>query len=97
MFDSFRVAWLRVGRWPRLLAAATCLLLAALSALGAAHDRAAARAPARTVPVVVTTHAVAAGRATVPLAHTFRLEEIVDAHRTMEAGTAAGKLVVTTT
>ncbi len=62
MFESLRVLWLRVGRWPRLLAAATCLLLAAFSALGTARDRAAARAPERTVPVVVTTHAVAAGR-----------------------------------
>lgn len=62
MFDSLRSLWFRVGRWPRLIAAATCLLLAALSALGASRDRAAARAPVRTVPVVVTTHPIAAGR-----------------------------------
>ncbi|WP_375504273.1 SAF domain-containing protein [uncultured Jatrophihabitans sp.] len=62
MFDSFRTAWLRVGRWPQLIAAATCLLLAALTALNSARDRAAARAPVRTVSVVVTTHAIGAGR-----------------------------------
>lgn len=39
---------------------------------------------------------VAAGEATVPVGHVYRLEEIVDAHRAMEAGKAAGKLVVLT-
>ena len=61
MFDSFRARWSRFSRWPRLLAAGTCLLLALFSALGAAHDRAAARRPERTVPVVVAVHPLAAG------------------------------------
>lgn len=38
--------------------------------------------------------AVAAGTATVPVGRVFRLSEIVEAHRTMEAGTAGGKIVV---
>jgi NADPH:quinone reductase-like Zn-dependent oxidoreductase len=38
---------------------------------------------------------VAAGAARVPIAQVYRLEEIVDAHAAMEAGSAAGKLVVT--
>lgn len=37
---------------------------------------------------------VAAGRATVPIARTYRLDEIVEAHRFMEHGSAGGKLVV---
>jgi NADPH:quinone reductase-like Zn-dependent oxidoreductase len=37
---------------------------------------------------------VAAGRATVPRGRTFRLDEIVEAHRLMEDGHAGGKLVV---
>jgi len=37
---------------------------------------------------------VAAGRATVPIHATFSLDEIAKAHAIMEAGTAAGKLVV---
>ena len=41
--------------------------------------------------------AVAAGNAVVPIHRTYTLDEIVDAHREMEAGTATGKLVVTTT
>jgi NADPH:quinone reductase len=40
--------------------------------------------------------AVAAGTATVPLGKVFRLDDIVEAHRTMEAGTAGGKIVVLT-
>ncbi|MBV9310384.1 MAG: zinc-binding dehydrogenase [Solirubrobacterales bacterium] len=36
----------------------------------------------------------AAGRAVVPVSHVYRLDEIVQAHAAMEAGTAAGKLVV---
>ena len=37
---------------------------------------------------------VAAGKARVPVSHVYRLDEIVAAHTAMEAGTAAGKLVV---
>jgi len=37
---------------------------------------------------------VAAGTAGVPIGRVFDLDEIQDAHRTMEAGTAGGKLVV---
>jgi NADPH:quinone reductase-like Zn-dependent oxidoreductase len=37
---------------------------------------------------------VAAGRATVPIAGTFNLDGVVDAHRLMEHGSAGGKLVV---
>lgn len=37
---------------------------------------------------------VAAGRAHVPIHHIYRLDEIADAHADMEAGRAAGKLVV---
>jgi NADPH:quinone reductase-like Zn-dependent oxidoreductase len=40
--------------------------------------------------------AAAAGEATVPIDHVYAFDEIVQAHRTMEAGTARGKLVVTT-
>jgi NADPH:quinone reductase-like Zn-dependent oxidoreductase len=39
---------------------------------------------------------VAAGTARVPIGHVYRFDEIVEAHQAMEAGTAAGKLVVTT-
>ena len=39
---------------------------------------------------------VSAGRATVPIDHVYRFDEIVEAHTAMEAGTAHGKLVVTT-
>jgi NADPH:quinone reductase len=38
---------------------------------------------------------VAAGAARVPVSHVYRFDEIVEAHRAMEAGSAAGKLVVT--
>jgi len=37
---------------------------------------------------------VAAGRATVPIARTFRMDEIAEAHALMEHGSAGGKLVV---
>jgi NADPH:quinone reductase-like Zn-dependent oxidoreductase len=37
----------------------------------------------------------AAGRAVIPVSHVYRLDEIAQAHAAMEAGTAAGKLVVT--
>jgi NADPH:quinone reductase-like Zn-dependent oxidoreductase len=37
---------------------------------------------------------VAAGRLTVPLDRTYRLDEIATAHADMEAGKATGKLVV---
>jgi NADPH:quinone reductase-like Zn-dependent oxidoreductase len=37
---------------------------------------------------------VAAGDASVPVSHVYRFDEIVQAHAAMEAGTAAGKLVV---
>jgi NADPH:quinone reductase len=40
--------------------------------------------------------AVAAGNATVPIDHVYRLDQIVEAHRAMEAGHTHGKLVVTT-
>jgi NADPH:quinone reductase-like Zn-dependent oxidoreductase len=36
----------------------------------------------------------AAGAAHVPVGHVYGFDEIVDAHRAMEAGTAVGKLVV---
>lgn len=36
------------------------------------------------------------GRLTVPIGHVYRLDEIVEAHRDLEAGTYAGKLVVLT-
>ena len=39
---------------------------------------------------------VQAGRVSVPIGHTYRLEEIAEAHAAMEAGTMTGKLVVTT-
>jgi NADPH:quinone reductase-like Zn-dependent oxidoreductase len=38
---------------------------------------------------------VSAGAARVPVAHVYRFDEIVQAHAAMEAGSAAGKLVVT--
>ena len=38
--------------------------------------------------------AVAAGDATVPIHHTYRLDDIAEAHADMEAGRATGKLVV---
>jgi len=38
---------------------------------------------------------VAAGRAVVPLARSFRLDQIVEAHTLMESGDAGGKIVVT--
>ena len=37
---------------------------------------------------------VAAGTATMPIAKTYSLEQIVDAHADMEANRVAGKLVV---
>lgn len=40
--------------------------------------------------------AVAAGEASVPVGRVFALDEIVEAHRVLEAGTAGGKIVVTT-
>jgi NADPH:quinone reductase-like Zn-dependent oxidoreductase len=40
--------------------------------------------------------AVAASSTTVPIDRVYPFEDIVEAHRTMEAGRAAGKLVVTT-
>jgi NADPH:quinone reductase len=40
--------------------------------------------------------AAASGDAVIPIDHVYRLDEIVEAHTAMEAGTAAGKLVVTT-
>jgi NADPH:quinone reductase-like Zn-dependent oxidoreductase len=40
--------------------------------------------------------AAASGEAVIPIDHVYRLDEIVEAHTVMEAGTAAGKLVVTT-
>lgn len=40
--------------------------------------------------------AVAAGQASVPVDHVYPFDQIVEAHRVMEAGTATGKLVLTT-
>jgi NADPH:quinone reductase len=40
--------------------------------------------------------AVSTGEAVVPIGHVYRLDEIVQAHTDMEAGTYTGKLVVTT-
>ena len=40
--------------------------------------------------------AVAADEATVPISHIYELDQIVQAHADMEAGTTTGKLVVTT-
>ena len=40
--------------------------------------------------------AAASGQITVPIGATYGLDEIVEAHRVMEAGTAVGKIVVTT-
>jgi NADPH2:quinone reductase len=40
--------------------------------------------------------AAASGDAVIPIDHVYTLDEIVEAHTVMEAGTAAGKLVVTT-
>jgi NADPH:quinone reductase-like Zn-dependent oxidoreductase len=40
--------------------------------------------------------AVAAGDAVVPIDRVFDFDQIVEAHEAMEAGAAAGKLVVTT-
>lgn len=40
--------------------------------------------------------AVAAGTASVPLDHVYSFDQIIQAHADMEAGTATGKLVVTT-
>jgi NADPH:quinone reductase len=40
--------------------------------------------------------AVQAGQATVPIGHVYRLDEIVEAHAAMEAGSISGKIVVTT-
>jgi NADPH:quinone reductase-like Zn-dependent oxidoreductase len=39
---------------------------------------------------------VQAGRVSVPIGHVYRLDQIAEAHAAMEAGTMAGKLVVTT-
>jgi NADPH:quinone reductase-like Zn-dependent oxidoreductase len=39
---------------------------------------------------------VAAGRAVVPIDHVYDFDQIVEAHRAMEAGKATGKLVVRT-
>lgn len=38
--------------------------------------------------------AVAAGAVTIPIAHVYRFDQIVEAHAAMEAGSASGKLVV---
>jgi NADPH2:quinone reductase len=40
--------------------------------------------------------AVGKGEATVPIQHVFTLDQIVEAHRALEAGLGTGKLVVTT-
>lgn len=58
VFATARLALARIPRWPRLLAALTCLLLAGLSAVDA-HAR---RGPAAAgVPVLVSTRSLAAG------------------------------------
>ena len=43
-----------------------------------------------------TSYAAASGDAVIPIDHVYRFDEIVEAHTAMEAGTAAGKLVVIT-
>jgi NADPH:quinone reductase-like Zn-dependent oxidoreductase len=40
--------------------------------------------------------AAASGDAVIPIDHIYTFDEIVEAHTVMEAGNAAGKLVVTT-
>lgn len=50
----------RLGRWPRLLLAATCLLLAAGTSLEAKSER---HRPAHSVPVIVAAHDLPAGHA----------------------------------
>ena len=57
MFGSLRLP--RLGKWPRLLIAATCLLLALASALGAKQSG--ARAAPRSAPVVVAARDLPAG------------------------------------
>jgi Flp pilus assembly protein CpaB len=59
MLGSIRLRLPRIGTWPRLLIAGTCLLLAAGSALGARHG---APAPRRTSAVVVAARDLPAGR-----------------------------------
>lgn len=58
MFSSLRSRLPVLGRWPRLLAAGTCLLLALASALGTARKPAAAGG---TAPVVVAARDLPAG------------------------------------
>src|SRR5579884_793336 len=58
MFSSLRSRLPVLGRWPRLLAAGTCLLLALGSALGTARKPAAA---GPTAPVVVAARDLPAG------------------------------------
>lgn len=63
MRRSFRESLAGIGRWPRLLAALACLLLAAVSAVDAAHGAPATsqrRAP--TASVVVAARDLPAGR-----------------------------------
>jgi Flp pilus assembly protein CpaB len=55
---SARDLLVTLGGWPRRLAALACVLLAAVSALGAGH---ASRSDSSGVPVVVARHALAAG------------------------------------
>ncbi|HKC27114.1 MAG TPA: SAF domain-containing protein [Jatrophihabitans sp.] len=47
-----------IGKWPRLLLAGACLLLALNGAVGASHQRS---RPPRTIPVVVAQHGLPAG------------------------------------
>lgn len=64
MFRQLLRPLARIGRWPRLAAAAVCLLLAAVSALEASGRDAGAlseRSSAHTVPVVVALRALPAG------------------------------------
>lgn len=61
MSRSLRRTLARIGRWPRLLAAATCLLLALGSALGADRTAASNGADGPSVPVVVAAKALPAG------------------------------------
>ena len=48
----------------------------------------------RTMRAVVIDASAPVGRAFVPLAKVYALDEIVQAHRDMESGAHAGKLVV---
>lgn len=63
MFLSLQASLARIGRWPRLLAATACLLLAAVSAVEGSRHRAEARpAAVPTAGVVVAARDLPVGR-----------------------------------